>query len=109
MGASRSREGDVPTSNREIGTNIIQGIGKTMIGEGTQLNKALRLSPGGKDLDQRMAGDLDLNGFLGSKSSAGMSSSGYGVNAPTKSLRGKYLGAGAASADDVGITEGQKF
>ena len=107
MGASQAKSGDVPTSSKEIGGNIMGGIVKSIAGEGTDLNKALRLSEQGKALDQRMAGDMNLGDFFGSKSgSSGIADQGYGARMTTKSLRGKYLGVGAASADDVGITEG---
>ena len=107
MGASQAKSGDVPTSSKEIGGNIMGGIVKSIAGEGTDLNKALRLSKQGKELDQRMAGDMNLSDFFGSKSGfSGVTDQSYGPRMTTKSLRGKYLGTGAASADDVGITEG---
>jgi hypothetical protein len=76
-------------------------------GRNTGLGQALQVAPGGKDLEKRFAGDVNLPSFFGSKDAkASTGSASYASSSldkpVTKSLRGKYLGEGINS---LGVEE----
>ena len=107
MGNTKS--GDVPSSNADINEGIVRSMAEKLAGPGTAIGRSMQVTPGGKDLQKRFAGDINLPGFFGSKDEqAGTAGSSYiseGVKPVTKSLRGKYLGQGASSLDVVDETE----
>ena len=107
MGNTKS--GDVPSSNADINEGIVRSMAEKLAGPGTGIGRAMQVAPGGKDLQKRFAGDLNLPGFFGSKDAeTGTAGSGYtmeGVKPVTKSMRGKYLGVGASSLDVADETE----
>jgi len=109
MGASQKRSGSVPESNSEINEGIVRGVLDKIGGRGTPLGQAMQMAPGGKQLEKRFAGDINLPSFFGSKDvEAGTGSTSYATAEPvkpvTKSLRGKYLGQGA---DSLSVEEEQ--
>jgi len=109
MGSSQTRSGSVPESNAEINEGIVRTLAEKVAGQGTALGKTLQAAPGGKQLEKRFAGDINLPSFFGSKDAeAGTSGQSYaseGMKPVTKSLRGKYLGSGINSIEGVGVTE----
>lgn len=109
MGASQGRSGYVPENNAEINEGIVRGIAEKVAGQGTSIGKTLQVAPGGKQLEKRFAGDLNLPSFFGSKDAeSGTSGQSYiseGAKPVTKSLRGKYLGSGINTIEGVGVTE----
>ena len=109
MGASQTRSGDVPGSNADINEGIVRSMADKLAGPGTAIGRSMQIAPGGKEMQKRFAGDLNLSGFFGSKDEqAGTSGSSYtmeGAKPVTKSLRGKYLGAGASSLDIADETQ----
>ena len=104
MGSSQTSSAGVPGSSSEINEGIVRGIMDKVGGRSTGLGQALQMAPGGKDLEKRFAGDINLPSFFGSKDAeAGTGSTSYASSSPdkpvTKSLRGKYLGEGTNSLD----------
>ena len=109
MGASQTKSGDVPGSNADINEGIVRSMAEKLAGPGTAIGRSMQVTPGGKDMQKRFAGDLNLSGFFGSKDEqTGTTGSSYtmeGTKPVTKSLRGKYLGAGAGSLDVADETQ----
>lgn len=102
MGSSQTRTGAVPESSSEINEGIVRGVFERVGGRSTPLGQAIQVAPGGKQLEKRFAGDINLPAFFGSKDEAAGTSGGSYTNVEaakpvTKSLRGKYLGQGADS------------
>jgi hypothetical protein len=102
MGASKSKSGNVPNSSGEIASGITNSLANKIGGEGTLLGRSIQAAPGGKEFQQRFAGDVDFSNFFGSRNEdMGTKGTTYnigtGVTPTTKSLRGKYLGSGARS------------
>jgi len=110
MGATKS--GDVPVSSTDINESVVRSLAEKIAGPGTAVGRSMQSTPGGKELQKRFAGDINLPGFMGSKEEqAGISPSRYAskrINQATKGSRGTYLGQGANSLnmpEELGVTE----
>ena len=67
MGSSQKRTGAVPESSSEINEGIVRGVFEQVGGRNTPLGQAIQVAPGGKQLEKRFAGDINLPAFFGSK------------------------------------------
>ena len=110
MGNAKS--GDVPSSNADINEGIIRSMAEKLAGPGTAVGRSMQSAPGGKELQKRFAGNINLPGFMGGKEEqAGISPSRYAskrINQITKGSRGTYLGQGVNSLnmpEEPGATE----